>query len=98
MAPKFTRLCDRCGRPLQENELRYVARIEVFAAPTTLEISAEDLERDRTDEIAGLLSECEGMSAEDLMRDVHVEFKYDLCRPCQRAYIRAPLPPIGDVG
>lgn len=98
MPPKFPRLCDRCGRPLAENELRYVARVEVFAAPTTLEISAEDLERDRTEEIARLTEQCEGKTEAELMEDVYVNFEYDLCRPCQRDFIRSPLPPIGDVG
>lgn len=97
MTPRFTHVCDRCGRPLEAGETRYIARIEVYAAPSNIEIPAEELERDRSEEIAGLMRQCEGMSEEELMRDVHVEFRYDLCRPCQRDYIRAPLPPIGDV-
>jgi hypothetical protein len=26
------------------------------------------------------------------MQDVYVDFQFDLCRPCQRFYIKDPLP------
>lgn len=90
------RACDRCGCVLRKDQLRYIARIEVYAAPTSLEFSAEDLERDRSDEIAGLMQSCEGMTEEELMRDVHVEMRFDLCRSCQRELLRSPLPPLPD--
>lgn len=93
-APNFTHLCDRCGCPLEATELRYIVRLEVFAAPTPLKISEEELRSDPQPEIARLLKQCEGMSEEELMRDVHVEMKFDLCRRCQQAYLRNPLPPI----
>jgi sporulation protein YlmC with PRC-barrel domain len=67
-----THICDRCGRPILKGEPRYVARIEVFAAADPLEISAEDLARDASDEIEALLSACEQLSEEELMRDVYV--------------------------
>jgi len=41
-----TRICDRCGQPLEEGALRYVAKIQVFAAYDPLEISFEDLMRE----------------------------------------------------
>ena len=31
------------------------------------------------------------MTEEELMQDVYVDFQFDLCRPCQRAYIKNPL-------
>jgi hypothetical protein len=87
----ISHLCDRCGRPIEQGELRYVAKVQVFAAADTLEITPEDLATDRRDEIASLLRQCGGLTEEELMRDVFVEMQFDLCRRCQRAYLAAPL-------
>ena len=38
-----THICDRCGRPIEQGQLRYIARIQVFAAADPLEITLEDL-------------------------------------------------------
>ncbi len=86
------RVCDRCGQPLEQGALRYVAKIQVFAAYDPLEITFEDITRDHTDEIKKIVEQCKDLTEEELMRDVWVEFQFDLCRPCQRAYITDPLP------
>ena len=91
MSPQL-RLCDRCGQPLEEGGLRYVAKIQVFAAYDPLEITFEDMTRDHTREIKEILAQCENLTEEELMRDVYVEFQFDLCRACQRAYIKDPVP------
>jgi hypothetical protein len=90
------RICDRCGEPIEEGQLRYVAKIQVFAAYDPLEITFEDITRDHTDEIRKILEQCADLTEEELMRDVYVEFQFDLCRRCQRQYIRQPLPAAGD--
>jgi hypothetical protein len=87
----ITHLCDRCGRPLEEGELRYVARIEVFAAPDLVQVTPEELAGDTRAQIDRLVQQCEALSEEELMRDVYVSFKFDLCRRCQRAYLADPL-------
>lgn len=87
----ITHFCDRCGQPIEKGELRFVARIQVQAAADLLEITAEDLRTSRKEEIERLLKQCEGMTEEELMRDVHVEFQFDLCRRCQRAFLANPL-------
>ncbi|MBI3877892.1 MAG: hypothetical protein HY300_18345 [Verrucomicrobia bacterium] len=88
----FTHLCDRCGRPLDEREARFIAKIQVFASPGPLVITTEELARDHREEIKGLLQRCEAMSEDELMKDVFVEMKFDLCHRCQRDYIANPLP------
>jgi hypothetical protein len=88
-----TRVCDRCGAIIEEGALRYVIKIEVFAASDTLKISFEDLAQDHAREFNALLLQCEGMTEEELMRDVHVDFRFDLCRACQKTYVANPLPP-----
>ena len=87
-----TRLCDRCGQLIEEKDLRYIAKIQVYAAYDPLNVDFADMTRDHTEEIKAVLKSCENLSEEDLMRDVYVEFQYDLCRACQRAYIKEPLP------
>ena len=88
----ITRICDRCGQPLEQGALRYVAKIQVFAAYDPLEITFEDLMSDHSDDIKKILEQCKDLTEEELMRDVFVDFQFDLCRACQRAYIADPLP------
>jgi hypothetical protein len=86
-----TRVCDRCGQPIEEGALRYEAKIQVFAAYDPLEITFEDLTKDHTAEIERVAKECEGLSEEALMRDVYVDFRFDLCPSCQKEYIKDPM-------
>ena len=88
----ITHICDRCGRPLEQGKLRYIARIEVLAAADPLEITLDDLLRDSRREMNAILEQCEQMTEEELMRDVYVKFEFDLCRACQQAYVTDPLP------
>jgi hypothetical protein len=87
----ITHICDRCGRPLEQGQLRYIAKIEVLAAADPLEIKLDDLLRDNRREMDALLEQCEQLTEEQLMRDVYVKFVFDLCRACQRAYLSNPL-------
>ncbi len=87
----ITRICDKCGQPIEEGALRYVARIQVYAAYDPLNITFEDLERDHSEEIRKLAEECRGMTEEELMRDVYVDFVFDLCPGCQKRFIANPL-------
>ena len=84
-------ICDRCGQPLGGKDLRYIARFELFAAYDPLQITFEDLTRDYKEEIRRIIEQTEKMTEEELMRDVHVELKYDLCRACQQAFLKSPL-------
>lgn len=87
----ITHICDRCGRPMEQAELRYIAKIQVYAAPTPITITPEDLLTDQKRKIKDLQEQCERMTEDELMRDVHVEFQYDLCRRCQKTFITNPL-------
>ena len=88
----ITHICDRCGRTIEKGQLRYIAKVQVFAAADPLEITLEDLMRDTRREIDRLLQQCQEMSEEELQRDVFVEFQFDLCRACQKAYLADPIP------
>jgi hypothetical protein len=83
---------DICGRLLLiDSEVRYEVKIEVKAAYDPMEISQEDLNKDFKAEIAKLLRQMEGLSAEEAQSQVYRAFEFDLCPACQRRYIENPL-------
>ena len=84
-------ICDRCGQPIFEGDLRYVAKIEMVAAYDPLQITFDDLQRDYKAEIRKIIEQTKGMTEEELMCDVHVALKFDLCRACQKALLKNPL-------
>ena len=88
-------VCDRCGAALLVGEpVRYEARIEVYAAYDPAEIVPADLEGDLRGQMRDLLARMRGMDPQELEDSVYKEFRFDLCRACQRDYIRAPLPQV----
>jgi hypothetical protein len=87
----ITRICDRCGQPLEDGALRYVAKIQVYAAYDPLNITFEDLAQDHTEEIKKLAEQCRDMTEEELMRGVYVDFLFDLCPACQKVFVADPL-------
>lgn len=86
--------CDACGKSLLiEEDIRYEVRIDVRAAYDPLEITPDDLNRDLDAERRRLLEQMKGLSSEEAMDQVHRAFKFDLCPPCQRRYVKRPLNP-----
>ena len=84
-------VCDRCGRPMDSGEQRFIARIEVYAAADPLHISEAELAGSASNALERLIEQCRDKTEEELMRDVHVAFRYDLCRRCQLAFLANPL-------
>src|SRR2546430_17551476 len=68
IAGMITHICDRCERPIEQGQLRYVAKIEVFAAADPLEFTLEDLLRNTRCEMDPRLEQCEIVTDEALMR------------------------------
>ena len=85
-----------CGARIERNELRYVLKMNIFAAYDTLEIELSDLEKDYEDEISKLIEKIEDMDPKQLEEDVFKQFNFDLCRRCQQKFIRNPLGYKGD--
>ena len=84
--------CDICGKVLLADEdVRYIARIEVFAAYDPLELTAADVAEDRRGEIEELLKRLEGADERELQDQVYRQFVFDLCPGCQRKYLSDPL-------
>ncbi len=83
--------CDRCGARIEANELRYVLKMNIFAAYDTMKIELSDLEKDYEDEIRKLIEKIEHMDPKQLQEDVFKQFSFDLCRGCQQKFLRNPL-------
>jgi hypothetical protein len=77
---------------MDKGRLRYVTKIQVYAAYDPLEISFDDLRKDAKAEIQKLLKQMEGKTEEELMREVYTAFEFDLCPACQKEYVKDPLP------
>jgi hypothetical protein len=85
--------CDRCGNGLLlDAPVRYEVRIEVKSAYDPMELTDEDLEK-AGDELKKAVEALRNVSAGDAMDEVYKEFRFDLCRTCQKIYIQGPLPP-----
>jgi hypothetical protein len=77
---------------MDKGQLRYVAKIQVYAAYDPLEITFDDLQQDVKAEIQKLLKQMQGKSEEELLREVFTSFEFDLCPACQKDYVSNPLP------
>jgi hypothetical protein len=89
--------CDACGKGLLiDEEVRYTVRIEVVAAYDPLEINRDDLKRDLKAEMEALIEQMKDMSREEARDQVYREFRFDLCPPCQKEYLKGPLPALHD--
>jgi hypothetical protein len=85
--------CDMCDKTLLVDEdARYIVKIQIYAAYDPMELTADDIRKDRSDEMARLLRRVADMDATELEDGVYRAFQFDLCPACQKAYLAQPLP------
>lgn len=86
-------VCDGCGEPLEEKGLRYAVTIDVRAVYEKVEVGLLDLVRDHRAELLALIGRLEAAehTADEREETVYKAMRLDLCAPCQRAFIKAPL-------
>lgn len=85
--------CDSCGAALLvEHDVRYEIKIEVKAAYDPMELTDDDLNRDHEAEIKRILESMKDVTQQQAMDQVYRAFKFDLCPPCQKQYLKKPLP------
>jgi hypothetical protein len=90
-------VCDACGEPLLlRADLRYILRIEGFAAYDPLELTQEDMKRDFETEWKALMDVLSRLDAREAEDSVHRAFSFDLCPPCWRRYLADPLAGLRD--
>lgn len=80
--------CDCCKRIIDlEQEVRYVVRMEVFAAVEG-EDSCIDDDRDYLQEIEDTLTRD---GCESIEEEVYQQARFDLCRECRDRFVANPL-------
>ena len=83
--------CDRCGNGLLlDAPVRYEVRIEVKSAYDPLELTDDDLSK-ASESLKQAIEHAKTLTAEEAMDEVYREFRFDLCRTCQKQFLRAPL-------
>jgi len=81
-------VCDMCGKPLLENEdVRYVVKIEVYAA---YESSDSSDDYDDLDAVEDMI-EGEDSDAAPGDDDSFATMRFDLCPECHKRYLQDPL-------
>lgn len=81
--------CDMCGKSLlAEEDIRYVVKIEVYAAcDADMDIDEDLLDMEEDEEE---MDEMEDAS-ETLEDDEYKTFRFDLCSKCHKKYLHDPL-------
>ncbi|QDT72478.1 hypothetical protein [Lacipirellula limnantheis] len=83
--------CDCCKRPINpEQELRYVVRVEVYAALDPMQEETDD-EHDHLQEIQDILDRLDDADDDRISDEVYQQKRYDLCSNCRSAYVKNPL-------
>ncbi|MDZ7618433.1 MAG: hypothetical protein U1E05_15620 [Patescibacteria group bacterium] len=85
--------CDLCGRELDPCEdLRYVVRMEVYAAFDPVVAEEEDPnDRDHLEEIQEILERLRDSDDPQIGDDVYQQMRFDLCPECRKRFVANPL-------
>ncbi len=84
--------CDLCQRKIDEDETRFIVKLEAFPANDPVDADTEmDDDRDHLLEIHNALEMQATPQGVDYDEEVYVELKFDLCAECRRRFIRNPL-------
>ena len=84
--------CDRCKRILDPNEdLRYVVKLEAYAASDDNEPDEMEDDRDHLLEMQEILEGLDDEDSDYLGDDVYQKRRYDLCSECYKEFMRNPV-------
>jgi len=84
--------CDLCKRELDlEEDLRYVIKIEVYAAFDPTATSEDENDRDHLQEIQDILECLEDADDNQIGDDVYQQLRFDLCPECRKKFLQNPL-------
>jgi hypothetical protein len=84
--------CDLCGKQIAPlDSLRYVVKMEVFAAHDPAELTEEDLDQDHLEAVSQLLRESEHLADPDESAPAYKNIRFDLCPECHKKFLRDPL-------
>ncbi len=82
--------CDLCKRDLDaEHDLRYVLKIEVFAAMDS--DACEDDDNDHLQEIQDIIERLDDAEDDQIGEEVCQQLRFDLCPECRSKFVKNPL-------
>lgn len=82
--------CDCCKRVLDADELRYVVRLEIYAALDDSPLGADE-DNDHLQEVQDILQHAEEADDPRIGDDVYEQKRFDLCANCRKRLLRNPL-------
>ena len=84
--------CDLCKRELDSHDdLRYVVKMEVYAAFDPSAANEEDDDRDHLQDIQDILERIEDAEDIQIGEEVYQQLRFDLCPECRRRFLENPL-------
>ena len=83
--------CDCCKRELDSDELRYVVKMEVYAAFDPSALDEGDDDRDHLQEMQEILQRAEDAVDSQIGSEVYEQLRFDLCSDCRKKFVKNPL-------
>lgn len=83
--------CDCCKRDLDSEDLRYVVKMEVYAAIDPSDMDDMDDDRDHLQEIQEILQRSADAVDPQIGSDVYEQLRFDLCPECRKKFLKNPL-------
>jgi len=84
--------CDLCGRELDpQHDLRYVVKVEVYAAFDPSSVEEDEGDCDHLEEIQNILERLDDATSAQISDDVYRQMRFDLCPECRRKFMKNPL-------
>lgn len=84
--------CDKCGVALGANDAnRFIVKMEAYAAAAPIEFSAQDLAKERSDELRALIEGLHHADPDAIEDQTYRSLRFDLCPRCHRDFLRKPL-------
>lgn len=84
--------CDLCKRELDpEQDLRYVVKMEVYAAFDPMVVDEVGDDRNHLQEIQEILERLEDAESDQIGEDVYRQLRFDLCPDCHGKFVKNPL-------
>ncbi len=83
--------CDMCRRNIDSDELRYVVKMEVYAAYDPATQEEDESDRDHLEELQEILERMEDVENDEIGEEVYQIRRYDLCSECRKKFCENPL-------
>lgn len=84
--------CDCCKCLIDPRQaLRYVVRMEVYAAAEPSDSDEREDDRDHLAEIQDILERMEDTEGDEIGDDVYQQLRFDLCPQCREKFINNPI-------